>query len=345
MINIKDIARISGVGVSTVSRVINNHPDVKLQTREKVLNVIKDYNYIPNNSARNLKKNISNNIGVLIKGVFNPFFSEMLDIISKKISKAGYSMILEHHDYLSDDEMNNLKSLIKEKRLQGVICLGGNFVDITNKDFDDVDVPVVLASVNNKYDKDLTKFSSVSIDNKKASYEATSYLIKKGCRKIGIMLGDENDFGIGYLREAGYKKALEENSIEVCESLKMIGNYNYRGAYEATLECIKNNKDIDSIFAISDIMAVGCAKAIQESGLVVGKDILVIGFDGMDISEFYNPTITTVIQPKIEMAEISVNLLLDLIHNKSEEKNLNKHIILKTQLTERESTLKNRSKK
>ena len=144
-------------------------------------------------------------------------------------------MILEHHDYLSDDEMNNLKSLIKEKRLQGVICLGGNFVDITDKDFDDVDVPVVLASVNKKYDRDLTKFSSVSIDNKKASYEATNYLIKKGCRKIGIMLGAENDFGIGNLRELGYKKALEDNSIEVCESLKMIGNYNYRGAYEATL--------------------------------------------------------------------------------------------------------------
>lgn len=340
MINIKDIARISGVGVSTVSRVINNHPDVKLQTREKVLNVIKENNYIPNNSARNLKKNNSNSIGVLIKGVFNPFFSEMLDIISKKISKAGYSMILEHHDYLSDDEMNNLKSLIKEKRLQGVICLGGNFVDITDKDCDDVDVPVVLASLNKKYDKNLTKFSSVSIDNKKASYEATNYLIKKGCRKIGIMLGDENDFGIGYLREAGYKKALEENSIEVCENLKMIGNYNYRGAYEATLECIKNNKDIDSIFAISDIMAVGCAKAIQESGLVIGKDILIVGFDGMDISEFYNPTITTVIQPKSELANISVELLINLINNKVE----NKHVILETLLVERESTIKNKRK-
>lgn len=336
MTNIKDIARIAGVGVSTVSRVINNHPDVKLQTREKVLNVIKENNYIPNNSARNLKKNNSNNIGVLIKGVFNPFFSEMLDIISKEISKAGYSMILEHHDYLSDDEMNNLKSLIKEKRLQGVICLGGNFVDITDKDFDDVDVPVVLASVNKKYDKDLTKFSSVSIDNKKASYEATNYLIKKGCRKIGIMLGDKNDFGISYLREVGYKKALEENSIEVYENLKMFGNYNYRGAYEATLECIENNKDIDSIFAISDIMAVGCAKAIQESGLVIGKDILVIGFDGMDISEFYNPTITTIIQPKSELANRSVNLLIDLINNKVE----NKHVILETLLVERESTTK-----
>lgn len=334
MINIKDIARISGVGVSTVSRVINNHPDVKLQTREKVLEIIKKNNYIPNNSARNLKKNSTNNIGVLIKGVFNPFFSEMLDFISKNISKAGYSMILEHHDYLSNDEMNNLKSLIKEKRLQGVICLGGNFVDIKNEDFDDIDVPVVLSSINHIYEKDLTKFSSVSIDNKKAAYEATNYLIGKGCKKIGIMLGAEKDFSIGDLREAGYKKALEDNSLYTYESLKMLGDYNYRGAYEATLDCIKNNKDIDAIFAISDIMAVGCAKAIQDSNLAIGKDVLVMGFDGMDISEFYNPTITTIIQPKIEMAEISVKLLLDLINNKIN----NEHIILETNLVEREST-------
>lgn len=334
MINIKDIARIAGVGVSTVSRVINNHPDVKLQTREKVLKVIKDNNYIPNNSARNLKKNNSNNIGVLIKGVFNPFFSEMLDSISKQISKAGYSMILEHHDYLSDDEMKNLKSLIKEKRLQGVICLGGNFVDIKNEDFDDIDVPIVLTSVNSKYGKDLTRFSSVSIDGKKAAYEATKYLIELGRTKIGIMLGDENDFGIGFLREAGYRKALLDNKIEVNEDLKMLGDYNYRGAYEATLEVIKRNKDIEAIFAISDIMAVGCAKAIQDSNLVMGKDILVVGFDGMDISEFYNPSITTIIQPKLKMADISVKLLLDLINNNKK----NEHVILQTKLVEREST-------
>ena len=340
MINIRDIARISGVGVSTVSRVINNHPDVKLQTREKVLNVIKENNYIPNNSARNLKKNSSNNIGVLIKGVFNPFFSEMLDIISKKISKAGYSMILEHHDYLSNDEMNNLKSLIKEKRLQGVICLGGNFIDLRNEDFDDIDVPVVLSSIYCKYGKELTKVSSVSIDNEKSAYTATEFLIKKGCENIGIMLGDENDFGIGHLREKGYKEALKDYSMSINENIKLIGDYNYRGAYESTKRMLEKKEKIDAIFVISDIMAVACAKAIQDSGFTVGEDILVVGFDGMDISEFYSPTITTVIQPKSEMAEISVNLLLDLLTNKEEEKNLNQHIILKTELIERESTLK-----
>lgn len=334
MINIRDIARIAGVGVSTVSRVINNHPDVKEQTRERVLEVIRENNYIPNNSARNLKKNNTNNIGVLIKGVFNPFFSEMLDSISKRISKAGYSMILEHHDYLSDDEMNNLISMIKEKRLQGVICLGGNFTDVKNDDFNAIDVPVVLTSINHKYGKEFSNFSSVSIDNEKSAYSATQYLINCGHKNIAIMLGDENDFGIGYLREAGYIKALNENNIEFNKNYKILGHYDYRGAYEEIDKLLKKYKDITAIFAISDIMAVGCAKAIKDNGLEVGKDVAVIGFDGMDISEFYSPTITTIIQPKVEMAKISVDLLLDLIANKTD----NKHVILNTELVEREST-------
>ncbi len=334
MINIRDIARIAGVGVSTVSRVINNHPDVKEQTRERVLEIIRENNYIPNNSARNLKKNNTKNIGVLIKGVFNPFFSEMLDLISKRISKAGYSMILEHHDYLSDDEMSNLISIIKEKRLQGVICLGGNFTEVKNDDFDEINVPVVLTSINHKYGKELSNFSSVSIDNEKSAYSATKYLIDCGHKNIAIILGDEYDIGISYRREAGYLKALNDNGIQFNKEYKILGNYNYRGAYDKTIKFLEDHNEVTAIFAISDIMAVGCAKAIKDKGLVVGKDISIMGFDGMDISEFYNPTITTVIQPKVEMAKISVDLLLDLMANKTE----NKHIILNTELIIREST-------
>lgn len=334
MINIRDIARIAGVGVSTVSRVINNHPDVKEQTRERVLEVIRENNYIPNNSARNLKKNNTNNIGVLIKGVFNPFFSEMLDSISKRISKAGYSMILEHHDYLSDDEMNNLISMIKEKRLQGVICLGGNFTEVKNDDFNDITVPVVLTSINHKYGKEFSNFSSVSIDNEESAYSATKYLIDCGHRNIALMLGDEYDIGIGHLREAGYLNALSDNNIKFNKDYRILGDYDYKSAYEETNRLIKNHKEVTAIFAISDIMAVGCAKAIKDNGLEMGKDIAVVGFDGMDISEFYNPTITTVIQPKLEMAKISVDLLLDLMANKTD----NKHIILNTELVVREST-------
>ena len=97
--NIRDIADIAGVGVSTVSRVINNHPDVKVSTREKVLKIIEEYNYIPNNSARVLKKANTNYIGLLVKGIYNPFFYEMINIIGSIIASAGYSMLYEQGDY------------------------------------------------------------------------------------------------------------------------------------------------------------------------------------------------------------------------------------------------------
>lgn len=113
--NIKDIARLSGVGVSTVSRVINNHPDVKQSTREKVLQIIKDSNYIPNNSARILKQNNTKNIGVLVKGVFNPFFSEMTNIIGNIIEENGYTMILQQNDFNLYQDVETMIGFVKEK--------------------------------------------------------------------------------------------------------------------------------------------------------------------------------------------------------------------------------------
>ncbi|MCG4585412.1 LacI family transcriptional regulator, partial [Anaerosalibacter bizertensis] len=102
-LSIKDIAEIAGVGVSTVSRVLNDHPDVGAKTREKVLEIIEEYNYIPNNSARNLKRSSTNNIGVLVKGIHNPFFSQMIKAVEEEINKKDYSMILHYNEKNSND--------------------------------------------------------------------------------------------------------------------------------------------------------------------------------------------------------------------------------------------------
>lgn len=331
--NIKDIARLAGVGVSTVSRVINEHPDVKDETREKILKIIKESNYIPNNSARILKKNNTNNIGVLVKGVFNPFFSEMINIIGNRINEAGYTMILQQNDYATEDDVDNLIAFVKEKRLQGIICLGGNFLNINDESFQFLDIPVVLTSVNTLSKESKSKFSSIGIDNVLAAKASIQYLIDKGHRNIGILLGEKNDVGISGLRLEGYKKALEENNIPYSEENVFIGDYDYSGAYRVTKEIINNRKDITAIFSISDIMAVGAAKSVIDQGLQVGEDISIMGFDGMDISKYYNPGITTVKQPKKNMANNSIDLLLALLAKKEEHK----HIIFETKIIERES--------
>ncbi|XZL33507.1 LacI family DNA-binding transcriptional regulator [Clostridium perfringens] len=331
--NIKDIARLAGVGVSTVSRVINEHPDVKDETREKILKIIKESNYIPNNSARILKKNNTNNIGVLVKGVFNPFFAEMINIIGNRINEAGYTMILQQNDYATEDDVDNLIAFVKEKRLQGIICLGGNFLNINDESFQFLDIPVVLTSVNTLSKESKSKFSSIGIDNVLAAKASIQYLIDKGHRNIGILLGEKNDVGISGLRLEGYKKALEENNIPYSEENVFIGDYDYSGAYRVTKEIINNRKDITAIFSISDIMAVGAAKSVIDQGLQVGEDISIMGFDGMDISKYYNPGITTVKQPKKNMANNSIDLLLALLAKKEDHK----HIIFETKIIERES--------
>ncbi|WP_195390378.1 LacI family DNA-binding transcriptional regulator [Clostridium perfringens] len=331
--NIRDIARLAGVGVSTVSRVINEHPDVKDETREKILKIIKESNYIPNNSARILKKNNTNNIGVLVKGVFNPFFAEMINIIGNRINEAGYTMILQQNDYATEDDVDNLIAFVKEKRLQGIICLGGNFLNINDESFQFLDIPVVLTSVNTLSKESKSKFSSIGIDNVLAAKASIQYLIDKGHRNIGILLGEKNDVGISGLRLEGYKKALEENNIPYSEENVFIGDYDYSGAYRVTKEIINNRKDITAIFSISDIMAVGAAKSVIDQGLQVGEDISIMGFDGMYISKYYNPGITTVKQPKKNMANNSIDLLLALLAKKEDHK----HIIFETKIIERES--------
>ena len=334
--NIKDIAKLAGVGVSTVSRVLNNHEDVKESTREKVLQVIKENNYVPNNSARILKQHNTRNIGVLVKGVFNPMFSEMTNIIGRIINSSQYTMILGQNDYSLGDDMKALESFIKEKKLQGVICLGGNFETVKKERLQVLNVPVVLTSVNTLFGTNDDNYSSVGIDNQEAAYDATKYLLDLGHENIAIMIGDENDLGISWSRLKGFKKSLEERGLTFDTDNILVGDYNASTAYTVMKSFLKKRKDITAIFSISDVMAIGIAKAIVETGYKIGDDISLIGFDGMDVSEFYNPGITTVKQPRIEMAETCASLILGLLNKKEH----NQHLILKTELIKRDSCKK-----
>ena len=243
-------------------------------------------------------------------------------------------MILQQNDYVLEHEVENIISFVKEKRLQGIICLGGNFIDLDEDSFKNINVPVVLTSVNTVSPLGRDKYSTVGIDNLQASYSATEYLIKKGHTNIALMIGEENDFCVSWWRYKGYIKALREYDIEVNDDNLLIGDYDTKKAYEETLKFLKRRKDITAIFAISDFMAIGAARAVVDSGLVVGKDVSILGFDGMDISCYYNPGISTIKQPKKEMAEKSVEILFELLKGNGE----NKHILLDTELLERESS-------
>lgn len=314
---IKDIARICGVAVSTVSRAINNHPDINEETKNQIMQAIKDYNYIPNNSARNLKRSESNTIAVLIKGISNPFFNNMLKVFENEIQKRKYSFLL-HRVEEHQDEIDLALLLEKEKRLKGIVFLGGYFSHSEDK-LEKIKVPFILSTggIGDQINKEY--YSFVTVDDYRESYKMVDYLCKLGHRRIAIIAAPPDDENIGKLRLDGYRKALEDNGLPFDQSLVFYGKswgteaFSMRYGYEVTKELLNTNTDCSAIYAVSDSMAVGTCKAIFEAGKKIPEDYSVAGYDGMDISFYYNPSITTIHQPVEEMAEESIRILFELI--------------------------------
>jgi DNA-binding LacI/PurR family transcriptional regulator len=336
-ITIKDVARMCGVGVTTVSRAINNHPDINEATKAMVMQVIKENHYIPNNSARNLKRSASKTIAVLIKGITNPFFNRMLQVFEKETQKRKYSYILQRVDE-NQDEIDVAIELEKEKRLKAIVFLGGSFSHSKEK-LDQLTVPFVLSTIGMTAEVDQNNYSSVSVDDLQESYKLVDYLCSLGHRKIAIISASTEDESIGKLRYQGYKKALEDHGLVVDENLvwrmkEEIDTYTMENGYVVTKELLESKQEFTAIYAISDSLAVGACKAILEAGKRVPEDYSVAGFDGLDISFYYNPSITTIRQPVEEIAEETIKILFDLIQKKT----MQEHKIFPAELMIREST-------
>ena len=314
-VTIKDIAKICGVGVSTVSRAINDFDGINKDTKERILAAVKEYGYVPNDSARNLKLISSNTIAVLIKGSMNPFFNKMLDIIEDRVQTNGYSFLF-HRVTDNQDETSVAINLVNERKLNGVIFLGG-VVSEKQHILNEQKFPYVMCSVNYSEDTKKLNYPIVSIDNEKESYRLIDYLCKLGHKKIAI-LGIPQE-SIGSLRFSGYKKALMDNDIEFDERLSVElksdedNSYSFKSGYNAMKYILENRIDCTAIFGISDAVAIGACRAITDSGLSIPKDFSVVGFDGMEIAEYYNPVITTIKQPVEEMANSAVSALFEQI--------------------------------
>ena len=207
---IKDIAKKCHVGVSTVSRAMNNHPDINPETKEKILKAIEEANYVPNNSARNLKRNDAKAIAVLVKGIGNTFFSELVGILERECEKKGYSCILQYVDE-QKDEWDVAIRVGKEKRLRGLVFLGGSFSQSQEK-ISQMEIPCVLSTICT-VGMPGASLASVSVDDFKESYKMTEYLIGLGHKKIAFITAPKNDASIGKLRLMGYRTALEQYQI------------------------------------------------------------------------------------------------------------------------------------
>lgn len=323
---IKDVAEHCGVSVSTVSRVLNHHPDVSDAIREKVLRVVREMHYVPNNSARDLVKPKSDSIGLVVRGVGNPFFTGVIRAIERAITDAGYTMVL-HQIQSGEDEVRAGAELARSKRLRGLILLGGCF-DYTPEQTAALGIPFVCCTYTNSFGtlkKDA--FSSVSIDDQREAYRAVRFLTEQGHRKIAVLLDSLHDHSISQLRYMGYCQALEESGIELDPGLvEETVTFEMADGYLGMERLMERRQDFTSVFVISDAMAVAAMKALHDHGKRVPEDCSVVAIDGIDMSAYMIPTLTTLVQPQEEMGETAVKILVDMV----EERAGNRHVLLET---------------
>lgn len=313
---IKDIAKACGVSVSTVSRALNNRPDVSDEVRRAVLSAVERMGYIPNDSARNLVRSQSDTIGVVVRGTGNLFFADMIKTVAAEIERRGYTMVL--HQISSDaDEIKAGAVLEREKKLKGLIFLGGRF-DYTPSELAVIGVPYVCCSYTNYFGSlGEGDYSSVSIDDYMTAYQAMERLISLGHRRIAALVPSRNDRSISELRYKGFVAALTDYGIALDPQLVMEtgGCFEMPETYEGMCRLIDRKAPFTAVFTLSDTTAIAAIKALHDRGLQVPEDVSVIAIDGLCVSSFITPTLTTMVQPGEEMARESVRILLGILED------------------------------
>ena len=336
-ITIKEIAKRCGVGVSTVSRAINDHSDINPETKKRIMEVIRETGYIPNNSARNLKRIDAKCIGVLVRGITNPFFAPMIELIEQETERKGYALVLRHVEAY-ENEVDVALELEKEKRLRGIIFLGGSSKHSADK-MKQLNVPVIFATIGSDISDDLSRnsYSTVSVDDALESRKMVEYLIGLGHKKIAILAEGNDEPSVVKLRLEGYMDALRKHNIKVDKSLIKYVNkriYTMENGYESTKELIESGAKFTALYCISDVLAVGALRALADAGLRVPEDVSVAGFDGQELAKYCIPRLTTIKQPLQDISEETMRLLFDLI----EEKRGHKHLIFPGELVKAQST-------
>ncbi len=324
-ITIVEIAKRCGVGVSTVSRAINNHSDINPETKKRIMDVIRETGYIPNNSARNLKRTDAKCIAVLVKGITNPFFAPMIEVVEQEVEARKYALVMRHVEAY-EDEVDVALELEKEKRLRGIIFMGGSPKHPAEK-IKQLNVPVIFATIGSDISSELSRndYSTISVDDEKESTKLVEHLISLGHRKIAIMTEGSDTPSIVKLRLNGYYEALKKHNIEVNENLircvdKRI--YTMRNGYETTMQLIESKEKFTALYCISDVLAIGALRAFADAGIRVPEDVSVAGFDGQEMSEYCIPRLTTIRQPVAEISKETIRLIFDIIDKKSDHRHI-----------------------
>ncbi|MDQ0087552.1 LacI family transcriptional regulator [Paenibacillus anaericanus] len=303
MASIKDVAKLAGVSVATVSRVLNDKGYVGQRTRELVEQAIKELNYKPNEVARSLFKKQSNTIGLIVPDIMNPFFPELARAVEDTASKFGYNVILCNSDEDKVKEQTYL-DMLQQNYVTGIIVSSNT---MTATQIEELNIPVV--SIDREISKGLP---TIVVENSKGASVATDFLISKGCRRIAHIRGPQGVVNADERCE-GYREVVHQEPW-FNESYIINGDYDMESSIEATLELLTIHPEIDGIFAANDIMAIGAMKAAYQLGKRIPEELSIIGFDGIKLSSVTIPELTTIVQPIYELGEKATTMLVSLMN-------------------------------
>lgn len=335
-VTLKQIAENLGISITTVSKALKDYPDVSKKTKALVKKEAKKLHYKPNVFAVNLRTKESKTVGLIIPEVVHHFFSSVINGIIEQAEKKGYLVIILQSNESYKLEKKQIDLLIS-KRVDGImISLASETVDISHLlQVKSLGIPLVMFDKISK----LMDCSKIVINDRQAAYIATKHLIDSGCKRIAHFRGallPQNSID----RFLGYKKALEDHGITYDSTLIYIcERVDYKDGRTAAKQMLKDHQDVDGIFCITDLVAVGAIAVFNEKGIAVPGQISIMGFSNWFLSSAITPSLSTIDQPGFKMGKSTFRLLhQEMIAKKKGEDFKPQVKVLETALIKRNST-------
>ena len=333
--NLKKIAEESGYSISTVSRVINGKGRISQETKEKILKIAREHQYVPNQVARSLKNCKTNTIGIIVPDI-RDYFNMVIKAADGVLSEEGYSILLADTNEDPEKEESYIQ-LMYEKRVDGLILATVSEKHEALEMYFHSNVPVIfidnLPHVKPEYE------DCVLLDNSRASAMAVEYLVKEGHEQIAIIAGNERET-TGLERIRGFRNAMEEWGLTADKSLMKQGNYQEEGGYRCMTELIeaREKNPFTAVYVSSYKMSCGALKAIRDKKLRIPEDVAVVAFDFPDEIGLNVPQIATITQPMESIGTIVANRIMSRIKNAAQ--NIAQKILLAPELKKGDSSRK-----
>lgn len=331
---IRDVAKLAGVSVSTVSRYLNKSGYVNAETERSIKAAIDKLDYAPNQVARGLAGKKTNTIALILPDISNLFFSDLARAVEDVADTYGYTVIVGNSDDHGDKEKKYIETF-KKKYIDGFIFASQTFGQEDAEMLTKLGIPFVCLD-RSPSDRNC---SGVISKNREGAVMAVQHLLEIGCRKIAHIYGPQHLI-TGKERLLGFEQAVRELSWYT-PTLLEAGEFRISSGIKAAEQIIKRHPDIEGIFAGNDMMAIGAMKALTKMGIKVGEDVAICGFDGIKMTELTNPELTTIVQPIYDMGAMITRILIKKIEGIINEDQIYQ---LDVKLIARDSTLSFTSK-